>query len=225
MFSGIIEEIGRIAAISDSGDGRRLKISAKTVLTDVKLGDSISVSGCCLTVTQFSADSFSVDATAETLRRTKLGQLKNGDRVNLERALRFSDRLGGHLVSGHVDALARVASVKDEGFSRIFEFSVSAELAPYFVEKGSVTIDGISLTVAALKSVNGNSFNFTIAAIPHTLQVTTLNDLKPGDEINIEADIIGKYVARWMDSTRGQNISNINKEGLSASFLSEHGYT
>lgn len=222
MFSGIVEEIGRISAISDSDDGRRMKIAAKTVLSDVKLGDSISVSGCCLTVTQFTADSFSVDATTETLRRTKLGTLKNGDKVNLERALRFSDRLGGHLVSGHVDALARVSSIKDEGFSRIFEFAVAADLAPFFVEKGSVTIDGISLTVASLKPVSGSTFAFTIAAIPHTLEVTTLNDLKAGDAINIEADIIGKYVARWMDSTRGQIV---NKEGLTTGFLAEHGYT
>lgn len=222
MFSGIVEEVGQIIAINDSGDGRRLKIAAKTVLSDVRLGDSISCSGCCLTVTQFTADSFSVDATAETLRKTKLGRLKNGDKLNLERALRFSDRLGGHIVSGHVDRLAKVSSIKDEGFSKIFEFTVSAELAPFFVEKGSVTIDGISLTVASLGAVKGDSFSFTIAAIPHTLQVTTLGELKGGDDVNIEGDIIGKYVARWMESTRGQII---NKEGLSMSFLAEHGYT
>lgn len=222
MFSGIVEEVGQIIAINDSADGRRLKIAAKTVLSDVRLGDSISCSGCCLTVTQFTIDSFSVDATAETLRKTKLGSLKNGDRLNLERALRFSDRLGGHIVSGHVDRLAKVSSIKDEGFSKIFEFTVSAELAPFFVEKGSVTIDGISLTVASLGAVKGDAFTFTIAAIPHTLQVTTLGTLKAGDDVNIEGDIIGKYVARWMESTRGQII---NKEGLSMSFLAEHGYT
>lgn len=222
MFSGIVEEVGQIIAINDSADGRRLKIAAKTVLSDVRLGDSISCSGCCLTVTQFTIDSFSVDATAETLRKTKLGSLKNGDKLNLERALRFSDRLGGHIVSGHVDRLAKVSSIKDEGFSKIFEFTVSAELAPFFVEKGSVTIDGISLTVASLGAVKGDAFTFTIAAIPHTLQVTTLGTLKAGDDVNIEGDIIGKYVARWMESTRGQII---NKEGLSMSFLAEHGYT
>ncbi|MBX9692999.1 MAG: riboflavin synthase [Cyanobacteria bacterium] len=222
MFSGIVEEVGRIVATSDSSDGRRLKIAAKQVLSDVKLGDSIAVSGVCLTVTQFTAESFSVDASFETLRRSKLGSMKNGDRVNLERALKFSDRLGGHLVSGHVDALASVSSIKKEGFSSIIEFSVPASLAPFFIEKGSVSIDGISLTVAYLKPVSGDKFLFAIAAIPHTLEITTLSSLQVGEPVNIEADLIGKYVARWMhlDPER-----IVNKEGLSQAFLTEHGYT
>ena len=222
LFSGIIEEVGKIAATSDSADGRRLKIAAKQVLSDVKLGDSIAVSGVCLTVTQFSADSFSVDASFETLRRSKLGSLKNGDRVNLERALKFSDRLGGHLVSGHVDALASVSSIKKEGFSWIIEFAAPADLAPFFIEKGSVTVDGISLTVAYLKPVAGESFLFAIAAIPHTLEITTLSSLKAGETVNIEADLIGKYVARWMQFAPERIV---NKEGLSQAFLAEHGYT
>jgi len=222
LFSGIVEEVGRIIGTSDSADGRRMKIAAKTILGDVKLGDSISVSGVCLTVTQFTADNFSVDASFETLRRSKLGQLKNGDKVNMERALKFSDRLGGHIVSGHVDAIAKVAAIRKEGFSWIIEFSCPASLEQFFIEKGSVSIDGISLTVASLKPTVGEHFNFTIAAIPHTLDVTTLASLSPGDDVNIEADLIGKYVARWMQSV---NPKNLNKEGLSQQFLAEHGYT
>jgi riboflavin synthase len=222
LFSGIIEEIGKIISVSDSGDGRRLKIGAKVVTADLKLGDSIAVSGICLTATQFNPDSFCVDASFETLRRTKLGGLKNGDRVNLERALRLSDRLGGHLVSGHVDAVGALTAIKKEGFSSILEFSAPIILEPYFIEKGSVTIDGISLTVASLKPASAEHFTFSIAAIPHTLEMTTLNDLSIGAAVNLEADLIGKYVARWMQATNPQII---NKEGLTMSFLSEHGYT
>ncbi len=229
MFSGIVEEIGRIQSISDCAGGRRMKISAKTVLGELKIGDSISVSGVCLTATSFNKDSFSIDASFETLRRSKLGNLKVGDSVNLERALRLSDRLGGHLVSGHVDALAKVASIKSEGFSQIIEFSLDSSLEPYFIEKGSVTVDGISLTVAYLKnatSATKGEFKFAIAAIPHTLEITTLSTLKPGDSVNIETDLIGKYVLRFMQ-TRDQSgaAQMINKEGLTQGFLAEHGYT
>lgn len=223
MFSGIVEEVGKIVGTNDSSEGRRLKISARLVLQDAKLGDSISVSGVCLTVTQFSSDSFSVDASFETLRRSKLGNLKSGDKVNLERALKFSDRLGGHLVSGHVDALAHVSGIKKEGFSSIIEFSAPASLALFFIEKGSVSIDGISLTISQLDPAKGDTFKFSIAAIPHTLEMTTLSALQVGDAVNIEADLIGKYVARWMQSVNP--LQNINKEGLSQAFLAEHGYT
>lgn len=222
MFSGIVEEVGKIVSTSDTADGRRLKIGAKLICTDLKLGDSISVSGVCLTATSFNAVSFSVDASFETLRRSKLGNLKNGDKVNLERAVRLSDRLGGHLVSGHVDAVATVLSIRTEGFSSIIEFSAPVALEPYFIEKGSVTIDGISLTVAGLKAASAEQFSFSIAAIPHTLEVTTLANLAVGDAVNIEADLIGKYVARWMMATRPEII---NKEGLTMPFLTEHGYT
>lgn len=224
MFSGIIEEIGKITATSDSNEGRRLKIAARLVTSDIKLGDSIAVSGTCLTAVEFTKDSFTAEASFETLRRTKLGELKTGQQVNLERALKFSDRLGGHLVSGHVDGLAELVGLRKEGFSQILEFSAPESLSAFFIEKGSVTVDGISLTVAYLKEPAAGKFVFAIAAIPHTLEVTTLSSLALGDKVNLEADLIGKYVARWMQAAAaGGKI--INKEGLTMPFLAEHGYT
>ncbi len=230
MFSGIVEEIGTIAAVSDADGGRQLKITAAVVTADLKLGDSVAVSGACLTACQLGKNWFAVEATYETLRRTKLGKLKKGDRVNLERALKVSDRLGGHIVSGHVDGLGQVKSIKQEGFSKIIEFCAPGELSAFFVEKGSVTIDGVSLTVAHLKGDSGNASSgtldgvvvFDVALIPHTLEKTTLGWLKAGDGVNIEADIIGKYVARLLAPAYEQNI---NKASLSLPFLAEHGYT
>lgn len=224
MFSGIVEEVGKIAAITDSSGGRRLRVAASKVTEDVKLGDSISCSGVCLTVTEFGKDWFTVEAVHETLRRTRLGKLKQGDPLNLERALCVSDRLGGHIVSGHVDAVAKVHAIKQAGWGREIEFSITAELYPFFVEKGSVTIDGTSLTVAYLQPFNGSSpeFVFAVALIPHTLDVTTLGTLKVGDVVNIEADLIGKYVAKLVASGYAQNI---NKGGLSLQVLQEHGYS
>jgi riboflavin synthase len=227
VFSGIVEEIGRLASIEDAGEGKRLKVSATAILSDVRLGDSISCSGVCLTVVDFGADWFAVEAIAETLRRTKLGSLRTGDPINLERALRVSDRLGGHIVSGHVDALAAVRGIKREGFSNVIEFGVGAELEPFFVEKGSVTIDGVSLTVAYVRSAPGpalarREFVFAVALIPHTMEVTTLGRLQPGDKVNVEADIVGKYIARLVMQGYAPNI---NKAGLSLEVLQEHGYT
>jgi len=227
VFSGIVEEIGSISSIAEEAGGRKFKISAHAILTDVKLGDSISCGGVCLTVTDFGRDWFSVEAVMETLRRTKLGALKIGDAINLERALRVSDRLGGHIVSGHVDAFGTVRSIKAEGASRVVEFAVSAELELFFVEKGSVTIDGVSLTVAYVRSASGSAaavreFVFAVALIPHTLEVTTLGQLKAGDRVNIEGDIVGKYIARLVGLGYGQNI---NKGGVSLQLLQEHGYT
>ncbi len=223
MFSGIVEEVGKITAVTDNSGGRRLRIAAKTVISDIKLGDSISCSGACLTVTEFGKDWFAVEATLETLRCTKLGSLSQGDSLNLERALRVSDRLGGHIVSGHVDAVGKVHATRLEGFSKIIEFSVASNLFAFFVEKGSVTIDGVSLTVAYLsESAASSDFVFAVALIPHTLDVTTLHALKVGDPINVEADLIGKYVAKLVSSGYAHNI---NKGGLSLELLQEHGYT
>jgi riboflavin synthase len=199
MFSGIVEEVGAVKSVVDSDDGRRICISASEVTTDARVGDSISVNGACLTVIEFSKKDFSVEATWETLRRTTLGRLVEGSKVNLERALRFSDRLGGHLVSGHVDAVGHISKVTDDGFSKIVQFSVDAALAPFFVEKGSVAVEGISLTVVDLIADDDKGlFSFTVALIPHTMSVTTFEDLTLAREVNVETDIIARYVARWL---------------------------
>ncbi|OPZ83173.1 MAG: Riboflavin synthase [bacterium ADurb.Bin425] len=203
MFSGIVEEVGVVLAVEDTGDGRRLKIGAEGILSDAKLGESISVSGTCLTVTDFAADGekgrwFAAEAINETLRRTRLGELQVGSRVNLEKALKVSDRLGGHIVTGHIDTVGEVASIKEDGFSWEITFRAERAFAPYFVEKGSVAVEGVSLTVASCSTPSkaDDEFTFTVALIPHTLAVTTLGELKVGSRVNLETDIIARYVIR-----------------------------
>ena len=202
MFSGIVEEVGEVIETIDSTDGRRLKIKAPGILGDALMGESISVSGCCLTVVEFAADWFCVEAVIETLRRTKTGDFAIGSKVNLEKALRVSDRLGGHIVTGHIDTVGRVKSIVQEGFSYLVTFTTENKWAPYFVEKGSVCVDGVSLTVAdcgpipSVASTNQNEFWFKVALIPHTWDVTTLGSLQEGSPVNIETDIIARYVAR-----------------------------
>ena len=203
MFSGIIEEVGKVVKVTDSADGRRLQILAPEVIKDVKLGDSISCNGTCLTVVEFDNESFDVEAVWETLRRTNLGTLAQGNPVNLERALKFSDRLGGHLVSGHVDAIATVVKIEKEGFSSVWSFELEPELAPFFVEKGSVAINGVSLTVVDFPQDDKKKFVFRVALIPHTLTVTTFGQLGEGSQVNIETDIVARYVARWLAPSLG----------------------
>lgn len=223
MFTGIVEEVGKVTAVRDTADGRRLRLGAKKVLAGVKLGDSICVNGACLTVVDFGTDWFDVEASLQTLRVTKLGAAKSGSKVNLERALRLCDRLGGHLVSGHVDSLAVVVAVENEGFSRLVTFELDGKFASGFIEKGSVAVDGISLTVASLEATAANErIRFTVALIPHTMTETTIGELAVGDQVNIETDLVGKYVSRLVAPSLG---GNVNKAGLSLSFLSEHGYT
>lgn len=200
MFSGIVEEVGEVVETEDSADGRRLKIKAPQTILDAVMGESISVSGCCLTVVQFESDWFAVDAVIETLRRTKIGDLGRGARVNLEKALKVSDRLGGHIVTGHIDTVGKVTAIVQEGFSYLVTFSTEGRWAPYFVEKGSVCVDGVSLTVADCGPVppagSEDEFWFKVALIPHTWDVTTLGSLKEGSPVNVETDIIARYVAR-----------------------------
>jgi riboflavin synthase len=210
MFSGIVEEVGRVLEIEDSGEGRWLKIEAASIAPQLTVGESVSVSGCCLTVVLSQDQWFKVEIAAETLRRTKLSLLRTGSEVNLERAMRLSDRLGGHLVSGHIDAIAKVGTITQEGFSKMVAFEMSARLAPFFIEKGSVAVDGVSLTVASCdpirqsdylhSSLDSLNFSFSVALIPHTLAVTTLGTMAVGDRVNIETDIIARYVARWLGS-------------------------
>ncbi|SVB13868.1 uncharacterized protein METZ01_LOCUS166722, partial [marine metagenome] len=185
VFTGIVEEVGVVAKISDNA----MTIRASKVLEGVKLGDSIAVNGACLTAVEFSQSEFSVDLSPETMRRTSLGQLSVGGPVNLERALLASDRMGGHIVQGHVDGTGRVMSIKPDGDSIIFRIRVPKRLDHYIVEKGFVAVDGISLTV-----VKRGASSFTLAVIPYTLENTSLSAVLVGDQVNLEADILAKYV-------------------------------
>jgi len=190
MFTGIVEEQGRVRAITPNDGGARLVIEARTVLDDVELGASIAVNGCCLTVTAFDRDSFAADAVIETLARTNLGDLAAGDPVNLERPLRFADRLGGHLVQGHVDATGTVRDrVPQPDGSEVVTIEAPDAVQRYVVHKGSVTVDGVSLTVARV-----DDDAFAIALIPHTLAVTTLGARSVGTRVNLEVDLVAKYV-------------------------------
>ena len=185
MFTGIVEEVGIVSKITNNG----MTVKALRVLSDVKLGDSIAVNGTCLTAVSFSNSEFSVDLSPETMRRTSLSQLTEGSRVNLERALSASDRMGGHIVQGHVDATGRITSIKPDGDSIIFRVRIPKRLDKYIVEKGFVAVDGISLTV-----VKRGASSFTLAVIPYTLENTNLAVLSEGDWVNLEADILAKYV-------------------------------
>jgi riboflavin synthase len=192
MFTGIVESTGRLARIEPRGGDVRLVIDAGALgLDDVAIGDSIAVSGVCLTAIEIDGNAFAVDVSTETLSRTSLGALGVGARVNLEKALRLSDRLGGHLVSGHIDGLARVVSIEADARSQRWTFELPPELARYAAPKGSIAIDGVSLTV---NEVDGARFGVNL--IPHTIDVTTLGDRKAGDTVNIEVDMIMRYVER-----------------------------
>jgi riboflavin synthase len=188
MFTGIVRERGRVASMQEGPGGLRLEISAPQTASRLDVGDSVSISGACLTATAVSNGSFSVTAVAETLSRTTLGRLAADDEVNLETAARVGDPLGGHMVQGHVDGLGRVASLGDDG--RVW-IEAPPEILRYCVEKGSIAVDGVSLTIAGLREDA-----FEVALIPHTLEVTTLGTLEPGREVNLEVDVLAKYVER-----------------------------
>jgi riboflavin synthase len=216
VFTGIVEGRGKIIGKQSSGGGMVFRLEAEFDLVDPEEGESIAVNGVCLTARDIRGNGFVVDVSPETLSRTGLGLLQAGSLVNLERALRLSDRLGGHLVSGHIDALGRVEERKPIGDFTLFTFSLSRSLTKYVIEKGSIAINGVSLTVNGCAGER-----FTVSIIPHTLEVTTLGRLKPGDMVNIEVDIIGKYVEKLlMDKSAGaESGSRIN-----AAFLAEHGF-
>ena len=190
MFTGIVEEVGVVAKITDNG----MTVLATKVTEDLKLGDSIAVNGTCLTAVSFDRTEFSVDLSPETVRRTSLGRLSVGGPVNLERALLASDRMGGHIVQGHVDGTGRIMSTKRDADSTIFRIRVPKRLNRYIVEKGFVAVDGISLTVVKI-----GASSFTLAVIPYTLKNTNLAALSVGDRVNLEADILAKYVESLLD--------------------------
>ena len=194
MFTGLVEEMGHVLSIEGTADrGARLKISAQEVLSELRVGDSIAVNGACLTATQIGPDWFVVDMIPETLRVTCLGSLRPGDRVNLERSLALGSRLGGHLVQGHVDACGIIRDKRHQGNTLLMRVEAPGEIMRFLVPKGSIAVDGVSLTVMQL-----HSDGFTISLIPHTASVTTLGFKQVGDLVHLEADMIGKYVERLL---------------------------
>ncbi|MCF8047715.1 MAG: riboflavin synthase [Desulfarculaceae bacterium] len=216
MFTGLVEGRGRVGRIAPQGPDSVLSISAPWPADQTVLGESIAVNGACLTVTRISGDGFTVDVSAETLERTTLGRLRPGDLVNLERAMQLGDRLGGHLVTGHIDCVGVLQKLEQVGGSTRIEVGLPAEHLRYVVEKGSVALSGISLTV---NWVGAESFSLNI--IPHTMDATTLNLAKQGDSVNIETDLIGKYVARLL--IRDEDGPGPSK-GLSAADMKRMGW-
>lgn len=220
MFTGLVQGMGRVEAVEPKGKETRLKLRALFDLAHIVPGESIAVNGACLTVETFGDKWFTAYASAETLAHTNLGGLKSGDAVNLERALALGERLGGHLVSGHVDCLATVSSIEPAGESRVYCLSFPAEHGAFVIQKGSVTLDGISLTVNAC-----GPDSLCVNIIPATQREATISGWKPGTQVNMETDLIGKYVrnmlAAWMD---GQAPEAKPTSRLSLDFLKEHGF-
>ena len=223
MFTGIIEETGKVEAVAKGSNSAVITIAAVKVLEDTKIGDSIAVNGVCLTVTSISGRKFSADVMAETLRRSSLGSLKHGSMVNLERAMAANGRFGGHIVSGHIDGVGVISSFEKEDNAVWVEIETPAKILRYIVEKGSITIDGISLTVAKL-----TDSSFAVSVIPHTGEETTLLNMNPGDIVNLENDIVGKYVERLMnfktDDRDNKSEERNNSDSITMNFLNENGF-
>ena len=198
MFTGLIEDVGRVESLDRTGDGARLRISTQ-LASQIAEGDSVDVNGCCLTATALDENGFETEAMNQTLDVTALGGIDTGSRVNLELAMKASDRLGGHIVQGHVDGVATVASVADDGFARRVRVELSPELLRYVVDKGSITLNGVSLTVADL----GDSWA-EVSLIPETLERTNLGEAEPGSKLNVECDIVAKYVERLVAPFAGK---------------------
>ena len=216
MFTGIIEEKGSIEKVLRGGERYSLVIRAEKLLAGVKIGDSIATNGVCLTVTELGKSNFTVDVMPETMRQSNLGKLVPGDRVNLERALQLGGRVDGHLVSGHIDGCGRIKAFKPEGNAIRVEITASADILKYIILRGSIAVDGVSLTVAGL-----NSESFEISLIPLTRKETTLPDKKIGEELNLEGDLIGKYVARFLGS---EEKPEEKRNGLSMEKLAQAGF-
>ena len=223
MFTGLVQDIGTLEQVRHGSGGATLRISSAFDVADLDLGESIAVSGVCLTVTGTWDGGFDADASPETMARSTLGELRPGARVHLERALRVGDRLGGHFVSGHVDATGRVTSSNRKGNSVVVRFAVDSSIDRYLVEKGSVCVDGVSLTINGV----GSGW-FELAIIPHTATATRLSDLRTGDRVNVEVDILGKYVESLLGA--GTNLPanskdrEAEKSGISLEMLTAQGY-
>lgn len=217
MFTGLVEEVGEIIGVQKGAEAATLTIKAKKVLEHTKIGDSIALNGVCLTVTQCGTDHYSVDVMNETFDKTTLSHLTKGTRVNLERAMPADGRFGGHLVSGHIDGRGRIEALKKDGNAIWYDICVPDEMLPYLVKKGSIAIDGISLTIADV-----SKHSFSVSTIPHTRAQTTLQDRKAGDYVNLECDMIGKYV--WQMLAYWQDKPEKKTETITTSFLAEHGF-
>ena len=225
IFTGIVEETGKIESVANGNKSAIITIIANKVLKGTKIGDSIAVNGVCLTVTSISGNKFTADVMAETIRRSSLDTLKHGSKVNLERAMAADGRFGGHIVSGHIDGTGVIRSLEREDNAVWVEIETPDKLLKYIVEKGSIAIDGISLTVAKL-----TDDSFSVSVIPHTGEETTLLAKKPGDIVNLENDIVGKYVERLMNFNNSQKSPSDNKTATSTKsnitmdFLTENGF-
>lgn len=193
MFTGLIQEVGTVVSVNQNTEGKEFIINAPGLIKDIQIDDSVSTNGCCLTATQIKGDTFKVQAIHMTLQKTSVGNLKSGDKVNLELSLRPQDRLGGHFVQGHVNAMGKIKQIKTTGANWEIEVSIPPGLRKYMISEGSITLDGISLTIAKLTDVS-----LTVAIIPHTLEKTTLGTKKVGDHLNLEVDMIAKYIENFL---------------------------
>lgn len=216
MFTGIVEEMGQIRSIVRGASSAVLSIEANLILEDLKIGDSVAVNGVCLTATSIGAGGFTADVMHETLNRSSLGALQKGSHVNLERAMIANGRFGGHIVSGHIDGTGTIGSIQKDDNALWYTILADAKLLRYIVEKGSVTIDGISLTVADVQSDR-----FAVSLIPHTAKVTVLGEKRTGDIVNLETDIIGKYVEKLLKPAEEETKQ---KSGITMEFLAENGF-
>ncbi|HWR40486.1 MAG TPA: riboflavin synthase [Patescibacteria group bacterium] len=219
MFTGLVEELGKVKAISRTAKSVRLSVEAVHVLSDVKLGDSIAVNGTCLTVVEYTDRSFTADVMPETVDKTVLAGLRPGQAVNLERTLRVGDRLGGHIVSGHIDGVGIIRSKETNDIAMLVTIQAEADVMRYIIKKGSVAIDGISLTIADL----GPDW-FMVSLIPHTASLTTLGIKKPGDAVNLETDIIGKYVEKLLGLGSPASETAPAPKGVTLEKLQEFGF-
>jgi len=214
MFTGIIEELGNVIDLNIQDNSAKLSLTGSTVLKNTNIGDSIAVNGVCLTITEMNNNSFTVDIMHETLEKTNLHELNKQSKVNLERALQLQTRLGGHIVSGHVDGTGSILSIKPIGIASIYKISASIDITSLLIPKGSVAIDGISLTV-----IDVDKNFFTVSLIPHTFKNTTLGIKSTGNTVNLETDLIGKYVAKFLNKDE-----NTKKQDISLAFLTENGF-
>mgnify|MGYP002774961402 CR=1 FL=1 len=224
MFTGLVAELGSVERLAEGKDTCRLSVRARKVLGGLKVGDSVAVNGVCLTVTDLRSNGFTADVMPETVRRTTMHGLRPGDRVNLERALRLADGLDGHIVQGHVEGVGTVTKVRPEGNALVYTIAAPAELTPYIVEKGSVTVDGVSLTV-----IQAGDTEFGVSLIPHTAAQTTLGYKKPGDTVNLETDILARYIGRFLSRRFGSPVGTAEDgsrkdDGLTMDFLRRNGF-